>query len=1748
MITVTISKGATSYELTNYLNVNLIQKNSLEIRESEYSSGYTPTINSASFKMFFAGPPASLLLEDDVEVIIARDAVPLFTGYVRPLTGLDFSGMGRADTLSVECLGSMSRLTAEHKGETVDLGSSGSPVVCNAAAPSMSYVHLMLSRLGWTRGLEAPVIPMAVPIALLRDGDVLLDKLAHVLFCAGHYITELPDGRLVIRPFAVENPVPEEEFSVEKSNIIKSLSVSRKETEEKAVAVTYAKFNRIPEYAIYAEDVKHVVYSRYYVNPSDRKPWVWPYNLDSEGVPPYLYKTPTNADWTWKTRYGVVRKKLAADGSETTEDDILIPLPAPDVSGLKEGLWKYSSLRAELIFWDHLVSHTDLFGSYRFDGSITARIASDGSVSYWRTPDRSGNTVLLEADHPLNGAVTASWSALGLSVLVGPIPYINDDQRFIYLEGLTIYGALEYIHSNQDAIADSDAPRIVVGTGEGDKRLTQSAELCVQPADAERLAKALYAGLGAPSLKLKSADAIACGAIVRVPHASRGIDVTGRIVARKSSIDRRTFYNYEIEGLSPLIIESDYYPAILAGLGTDPGPGQTIAELIAARIRQAHADAGIVELGEQLSAEDDRLTNVEEGLQRVHDGDIADGALDRATLEAGFVDEHERSVSELWPEGVEAPSAVDVEREARLAEVAAERDRLDSLEPEIFPYGPNAPSSPDILAGDLLSIEALANILEREMATRDEGMIIAEQRILLIAQDTAGAIDRVGSLEVTIDEIEAIVAEFSGDHTRIAALEIQADEIEASVSDYDAEKAKIASLQLTVDSINSILAELNVGGEIINLSLIIQNADRIAQIVADGGYTDAQNVFHPTKAYTQVTQLSDRYELFLAGDDAEKGQAAWIATVDQISSFVTALEVTGEIIDALAPVEASVSAIAQRADAIELSVADVAGSIDQTALETRETLLAALDQLEAQASSSIVLTQNRIDLIVASQEDENISLWARILLEADRITSEVGRATGVEVDLSSRIVQEAGRITQEIEDRTRGIVDTRSYIDQTAMSILSSVELDMLALDGTLRQVASNEAAAAQAAAAAYADGIVTEEEQRAIADAQAKADAARAAAIEAAAADASAKATAAREAAENYALTKANLAEITAKAYADGIVSEEEQRAIADAQAKADAAEQAATMAAASYTDSQILQLGNAIIMRVEQTEIALDPQEDGSVAYKAAAAWAQLLLEPGTFATRIQASEDGIITNGSLIEQLKDLIAFRVDEALSESTAGIVIAGNRIDLAVAEQRSSTESLMAQLSIEADRISSEVLRATESESSLSSQIVQQAGQIAARVRASQFNPEDGTWSDVQAIMALTVTLPSVISLERHDAIRSLLDAADRPVFDAVYEQYLAPWSEDGGQTWESDVRYRISPAATSEDLAALRVAMAQVGALSSQFLVDADEVLVPGTIRGRHLEMESVSTEVFTAIQARIQALSAKRLRVDTNPAIGTDFEVYIDEDNGILCKIDGETIFSIDPITKKLVLRGEVYAEGGSFEGSIHAGPMEFNLAPPSSTTLQIAGYVADFILGLETSTGLTGGRYSCSGNYGEETLSAVEFSITRSTSTYEYKQKTGTTQESYQVYEMTDPGGVWYDEFGLPHFVPPTYAWVTYYRTVDTWVLWRRQPIRSSCTIKLYNTAGTAIENLAEWSEPSSTWINTGTTGTGTNDGTAAPTNPAAALSQGVSFSVSGTLSLVASARTFKFMGLPAGYDANYEAGIVYVDSSGFLKIKI
>ncbi|TVP11816.1 host specificity protein J [Shewanella sp. KCT] len=71
--------------------------------------------------------------------------------------------------------------------------------------------------------------------------------------------------------------------------------------------------------------------------------------------------------------------------------------------------------------------------------------------------------------------------------------------------------------------------------------------------------------------------------------------------------------------------------------------------------------------------------------------------------------------------------------------------------------------------------------------------------------------------------------------------------------------------------------------------------------------------------------------------------------------------------------------------------------------------------------------------------------------------------------------------------------------------------------------------------------------------------------------ADPAGSAAQAKTAAEGYALAQANLAETESKAYADNVVSAEEQRAIVDAQARADAAKAEAVNAAQQALDARI-------------------------------------------------------------------------------------------------------------------------------------------------------------------------------------------------------------------------------------------------------------------------------------------------------------------------------------------------------------------------------------------------------------------------------------------------------------------------------------------------------------------------------------------------------------------------------------------------
>ena len=175
---------------------------------------------------------------------------------------------------------------------------------------------------------------------------------------------------------------------------------------------------------------------------------------------------------------------------------------------------------------------------------------------------------------------------------------------------------------------------------------------------------------------------------------------------------------------------------------------------------------------------------------------------------------------------------------------------------------------------------------------------------------------------------------------------------------------------------------------------------------------------------------------------------------------------------------------------------------------------------------------------------------------------------------------------------------------------------------------AQTKADLAQVTAEAYADGIVTAEEARAILDATNKADAAQAAAE--AASDVLGSAAAAQVAAINAAAiaaqTKADLAQTTAEAYADGIVTAEEARAILDATTKANAAQAAAEAASDALGSAAAAQVA-AIAASATASQANADLAETTAKAYAdgiVTAEEARAILDATTKADAAQAAAE--------------------------------------------------------------------------------------------------------------------------------------------------------------------------------------------------------------------------------------------------------------------------------------------------------------------------------------------------------------------------------------------------------------------------------------------------------------------------------------------------------------------------------------------
>ncbi len=208
------------------------------------------------------------------------------------------------------------------------------------------------------------------------------------------------------------------------------------------------------------------------------------------------------------------------------------------------------------------------------------------------------------------------------------------------------------------------------------------------------------------------------------------------------------------------------------------------------------------------------------------------------------------------------------------------------------------------------------------------------------------------------------------------------------------------------------------------------------------------------------------------------------------------------------------------------------------------------------------------------------------------------------------------------------------------------------------------------------------------------------------------------------------------------------------------------------------------------------------------------------------------------------------------------------------------------------------------------------SSQIAGKVNAKIFNATTGLWEiATEAFMALRVSLPSVMSSERKDSVEALLTVAEFETFAAVYESFTATWYDSGVET--TGTRYRIKASALQADIDDLTDAFQRVGMLSTQFLVDAEEVFLTGTIRGRHLEMDTISAEIFSAVRAKIVAAEIEKLT-----AAEIDASTLTIESSNL-----GTTIVEGGHIKTDLIDVGAIRATAGFFDNITVSGKASFS-----------------------------------------------------------------------------------------------------------------------------------------------------------------------------------------------------------------------------
>lgn len=532
-------------------------------------------------------------------------------------------------------------------------------------------------------------------------------------------------------------------------------------------------------------------------------------------------------------------------------------------------------------------------------------------------------------------------------------------------------------------------------------------------------------------------------------------------------------------------------------------------------------------------------------------------------------------------------------------------------------------------------------------------------------------------------------------------------------------------------------------------------------------------------------------------------------------------------------------------------------------------------------------------------------------------------------------------------------------------------------------------------------------------------------------------------------------------------------------------------------------------------------------------------------------------------LVKESRELAIEDLDNAMADLQAGIVVTAREVQLGVQDLDAKVQSL---LTVQSDRITA----LTQDFETAESAIVQlRSNQIDAQVAGG----------GALAQMSLSVTLPVTIDAVVRNAMQA---AAGKDTVDAVYVL-------TGNGFW------RILPSATVPAQKTLITALREADLLGSQIRLTADEILLDGSVLARHIDVDdlnaagvitvgtsqvtglgslatknsvSATTEVTglgtlatknsvtiaevlelqNTLNAKEAAGAAETAKAAVAQKIGyaswSDMEAAATLGQTIIqggkirtSLIETDVILGQDAVFSGSLnaatgtFSGTLNAASGIFSGSIESGPLELTISPPVTATVTTSEKkVATFVDELITS-GISPGRYTCSGVYAGANVKAVEFLAETLTE------------------NMGSVENYWYKWTGV-------FDYLQGYKVENHKATWTGFRNRTTYRLRLYNESGSVVADLSDSVTSGQTvWNLNGSEFMGfiyrwstDPEQPETPAQPAPELAD--VYCSTGSLSFTNTAFTMKYKNLPA-YSPSLPQWTAYVASDGsgnyILKVK-